>query len=332
MNAESPFYLLLLFLLVPVCAAVIWNYRRGRVSRGRLMENPEELSGGNDIFGRYFVKIFLRALFFCVFLVLSLLALADISWGTSPEPEDKSGLDIVIALDVSRSMLAQDSPPQRLQTAADISLGLMQGLGHSRFAVAAFRGAAVLAVPMTEDRQILEAFFQNLSPSVVSFPGTSVESGLELALGAFPSGTASHKVIVLLSDGESLSNFSGAGAEKAGALGIPVFTVGIGGAEGSLIRLADGSLVTGQDGRPVVTRLNEEALMRLAALSQGEYLSAREPGVLGRLTRKLRDFEEARGKMGFRIVPVRRYRGFLFAGFILLCASILVRSVKWKKN
>jgi Ca-activated chloride channel family protein len=327
-SAGSPFYLLFLLVLVPLAAAAMRNYRQGRISRGRLTESPE----GNDLFGRYFVKIFLSTLLFCVFLVFSLLALADISWGTAPEPEDKSGFDVVLALDVSRSMLAQDSSPYRLRAAADISLGLMQGLERSRFAAAAFKGAAILAVPMTEDRQILEAFFQTISPSVVSSPGTSVESGLELALEAFPGGTASHKAIVLLSDGESLSDFSGEGAQRAAALGIPVFTVGIGGAEGSVIRLADGSLVTGKDGQPVVTRLNENALMRIAALSQGEYFSSREPGIVSRLTQRLRDFEESRGRMGFRLAAVRRYRGFLFAGFLLLCASIFVRSIKWKKN
>jgi Ca-activated chloride channel family protein len=185
---------------------------------------------------------------------------------------------------------------------------------------------------MTEDRQILETFFQNVSPSVAAFAGTNLESGLKLAIEAFPTGTASHKAVVLLSDGESLTDFHGGNTEEAAARGIPVFAVGIGAPEGSVIRLADGSLVTGKDGQPVVTRLNESALMRIAALSRGEYFSSREPGVVSRLTQKLRGFEESRGKMGFRLVPVRRYRGFLFAGFLLLCASILVRSIRWKKD
>ncbi|MDR1931536.1 MAG: VWA domain-containing protein [Spirochaetales bacterium] len=333
MNVENPFYLLLLLILIPVAAAAVWNYRQGRVSRGRLTGDTEGGgAGANDVFNRFFVKTFLSTLFFCAFLVLALLALADISWGTSPEPEDRSGLDVVIAVDVSRSMLAQDSPAQRLRTAADICLGLMQGLPRCRFAVVVFRGAALLAVPMTEDRQILESFFQNISPSVAGSAGTSVESGLDLALEAFPAGTASHKAIVLLSDGESLAGFPGASAEKAETLGIPVFTVGTGAAEGSVIRLADGSLLTGKDGRPVVTRLNENALRAIAGLSRGEYFSSREPGVTSRLAQKLLDFEESRGKMGFRLVSVHRYRGFLFAGFLLLCAAVLVRSIKWRKN
>jgi Ca-activated chloride channel family protein len=327
-----PLYLLLLLLLVPLILTALGGYRRGRISRARLSGNPEGSDPeANDIFEGFFVKTFLSSLFFCGVFVCSVLALADISWGKEPAPEDHSGLDVMLVLDVSRSMLAQDAQPYRLRAAADIALELVQGLGHARFGVVAFKGGAVQAVPLTEDRQILETFFQQISPAVVRAPGTSVESGLEEALGAFPAGTASHKVIVLLSDGESLSDFTGGSAGKAGAEGIPIFAVGLGATSGSTIRMPDGDFLTGKDGRPVVTRLNAEALMTVADLSGGEYFSARETAA-GLLAERLRDFEESRGRMGFRLVPVRRYRSFLLAGFALLWASILVRSIKWEKG
>jgi Ca-activated chloride channel family protein len=326
---ENPLGLFFLFLLVPVVYAALRNYLGAKTFRRRLAGGGGPEDGD---FGRFFVRFFLHTVFFCSFLVFSVLALADISWGTAPQTEDRNGLDVALALDVSRSMLAQDSPPTRLKTACDIALGLIQGLGDSRFAVAAFKGGGVLAVPLTEDREILEAFFQDVSPSVVNAPGTSVESGLETALAAFPPGTASHRAIVLLSDGESLANSTGASAEKAAALGIPVFAVGIGGAGGSVIRLPGGDLLPGPGGRPVVTRQNTQALEAIAGISGGEYFSSGEPGLISRLQGKLADFAESRGKMGFRLAPVHRYRSFLLAGFLLLCASILVRSVKWKKK
>jgi Ca-activated chloride channel family protein len=326
---ENPAALFFLFLLVPVVYAALRNYLGAKAFLRRLAgeEGPED-----EEFGRFFVRIFLHTVFFCVFLILSVLALADISWGMAPETEDKNGLDVAVALDVSHSMLAEDSPPTRLKTACDIALGLMQGLGDSRFAAAAFKGGAVLAVPMTEDRETLEAFFLDANPSVVNAPGTSVESGLETALAAFPPGTASHRAIVLLSDGESLTDFTGKSAEKAAALDIPIFAVGIGGGEGSVIRLPDGNLLAGTEGRPVVTRQNRKALEAIAAISGGEYFSFREPGLISRLTTRLSGFAESRGKMGFRLAPVHRYRSFLLAGFLLLCASILVRSIRWKKK
>jgi Ca-activated chloride channel family protein len=329
---EHPLYLLFLLLLIPLVLISLGGYRRGKIYRALLSGNP----GGsppetNDIFGGFFVKSFLSALLFCGVLVFSVLALADISWGREPAPEDYSGLDVMLVLDVSRSMLAQDAAPCRLRAAADIALGLIHGLNRARFGVVAFKGGAVRAVPLTEDRQVLEAFFQQVSPSVVQTPGTSVESGLEEALGAFPAGTASHKVIVLLSDGESLSDFTGGSAGKARAEGIPVFAVGIGRTKGSTIRTPDGTLLTGKDGRPVITRLNAEALMTVAELSGGGYFAAGEPSA-GLLAEKLRDFEESRDRLGFRLVPARRYRGFLLAGFALLWASIFVRSIKWKKG
>ncbi|MDR1626010.1 MAG: VWA domain-containing protein [Spirochaetia bacterium] len=329
MKLENPLGLFFLLLLVPVVYAALRNYLGAKTFRRRLAggEGPED---GDS--GRFFARVFLHTVFFCAFLVFSVLALADISWGTAPQTEDRSGLEVALALDVSRSMLAEDSPPTRLKTACDIALGLIQGLGGSRFAVAAFKGGAVLAVPMTEDRETLEAFFLDAGPPAVNAPGTSVESGLETALAAFPPGTASHRAIVLLSDGESLENSSGESARKAAALGIPVFAVGIGGAGGSVIRLPGGNLLAGPGGRPVVTRQNQEALEAIARVSGGEYFSFREPGLISRLTDRLRGFAESHGKMGFRLAPVHRYRSFLLAGFFLLCASILARSVKWKKK
>jgi Ca-activated chloride channel family protein len=330
-NARDPGYLFFLLFLIPIILAALRGYKQGRVSRERLTGMRDGESSAGVFGGWFFVRIFLGALLFCAFFVFSVLALADISWGTAPEPEDRSGLDIVVTLDVSRSMLAPDNQPSRLRAAAGIAQGLVQSLPHSRFAVVAFKGASIIAVPMTEDRQILETFFQDVSPSVVSSPGSSLEAGMELALNAFPQGNPSHRAIVLLSDGESLQTFSTRSAEKAGEAGVPVFCIGMGGAEGSVIRLEGAGLVTRRDGTPVVTRQNAQVLKTISDVSQGEYFSSREPGVVSRLARKLQDFEESRGKMGFRLVPVRRYRSFLLAGFLLLCASVLVRSGKWKK-
>ncbi|MCL1818155.1 MAG: VWA domain-containing protein [Spirochaetaceae bacterium] len=328
MKAESPAVFFLLAALVPLVLAAFAGYRRGKAARG-LFEGAEDGAGSSTLF---FVRSLLDALFFCLFLVFSVFALAGILWGTAPEAEDKSGLDVVVVLDVSRSMLAQDEEPSRLAAARDTARGLLQSLPRARFAVVAFKGSAIIAIPMTEDRQILETFFQNVSPAAVNAPGTNVEAGLELALEAFPRGTASHRAIVLLSDGEALSDFSLRSAEKAGAEGIPVFPVGLGSDEGSVIRLPDGSLITGKDGKPVITRRNAPLLEKAASLSQGAYFSSREPGLTGRLTEKLRDFGDAREKMGFRLAPKKSYRSFLFAGFLALCAAVCVRSLKWKKS
>jgi len=327
-NVENPLQLFFLFILVPVVFLAVQNYRRGKIFRGHLTGSGE----GHELFGIFFVKVFLGTLFFCVFLVFSVLALAGISWGTAPEPEDKSGLDIVIAIDVSRSMLATDSPPSRLRAAADISLGLVQSLHRSRFAVVAFKGDALLAIPMTEDRQILDVFFREISPSVVSAPGTNLEAGLGLSINAFPSGIPGHRAIVLLSDGESLSDFPAGSAEKAKKEGIPVYTVGMGGEEGAVIRVEGGGLVSGRDGKPVVTRRSAGILKTIAEVSQGEYFSCDEPGIISRLTQELQDFEASRGRMGFRLAPVRRYRGFLLAGFLFLIAAVLARSIRWKRK
>ena len=326
MKTETPLAFFLLVGLIPVILVALRNYRQGRAAR-------ELLAGtdGSQASAWFFVRSLLDALFFCLFLVCSVLALAGIVWGTAPESEDLSGLDIAVVLDVSRSMLAQDEEPSRLEAACTTARGLLQSLPRARFAVVAFKGNAIIAIPMTEDRQVLETFFQNVSPAVVNAAGTNVESGLELALEAFPLGTASHRAIVLLSDGESLSDISLRSAEKSGAEGIPIFALGLGTEEGSVIRLPGGGLVMGKDGQPVITRLGATLLEKAAGLSQGAYFSFREPGIVARLTEKLRDFDDSRTRMGFRLAPRKSYRSFLLAGFLALCAAVFVRSLKWKK-
>lgn len=326
MTMGNPEYLILLLLPLPVVFIALGNYRKGRGSLALLSGRAD----GEDVFGWYMVKIFFGVASFCIFLILSVIALADLSWGKAPVEEDRSGLDVMFVMDVSRSMLAQDIAPNRLKAAADIAQGVMQGLPDARFGVTAFKGGAVTLVPMTEDQQVLESLLNNLNTGLVNAPGTSLESGIEEALRSFPAGTERRRVIILLSDGESLETYTGRSAVRAGEEGIPVFAIGAGSAEGSTIRLSDGTLVTGRNRRPVVTRLNEEALRSAAESSGGVYFTAREPGIVSRLLEEILSFEEARGRMGFRLVSVRRYRGFLLAGFIFLLLSLLIRSIRWK--
>jgi Ca-activated chloride channel family protein len=324
MSAGRPLELLFLLVLVPVTIAALVNYRRGKISR--------QLLTGEADGGVFFARSFFGGVFFCGFIVCCVLALADISWGKRPVREDTGGLDIMLALDVSRSMLAQDARPNRLAAAAEIAQGLLQGLSRARFGAVVFKGGAVRAVPLTEDRQALETFLDSLSPAMVQTPGSSVEAGIEEALRSFPGGTSgAGRAIVLLSDGESLPGVGGNAAAKAGALGVPVFAVGMGGGAGTIIRLSGGEILRGRDGANVVTRLNPGALKNTAENSGGAYFSGEDPGTLASLLDSLREFEDSRARMGFRLAPAPRYRDFLLAGFGLLCASVLARSAKLKR-
>jgi Ca-activated chloride channel family protein len=328
MTVGSPWFLALLLSLPIVAPLALRNFNRGRKSLALLTGR----SPGDDFFGRYMIASFFGTALFCGFLFFAAIAAADFSWGRKPVEEDRSGLDVIFVLDVSRSMLAADTPPSRLAAAADIALGVMQGLPEARFGAVAFKGRGVPVVPVTEDHPSLEAFFGNAGSGIVAEPGTHLESGLDAALSAFPAGTERHRAVVLLSDGESLANFTGRSASRSGEEGVPIFAVGFGGKEGSSIRLPDGTLLTTGGKKPVVTRLNEGNLRTAADLSGGAYFSAREPGVVSRLVDEILDFAEARGATGFRLVSVRRYRGFLLAAFLCLAASVLVRSVRWKKE
>ncbi len=328
MKIGAPWLLLLLPLVPAAALLALWNHRRGRKSLILLTGRAP----GDDFFGHHLVVTFFSTGFFCAFLFFAILAAADFSWGRKTVEEDRSGLDLVFLLDVSRSMLAPDAPPNRLRAAVDAARGVMQGLPEARFGIVAFKGRGVPVVPVTEDHGALESFFAHAGSGVVAEPGTRLDSGLEAALAAFPSGSRRHRAVVLLSDGESQGVFTDGGVSRYAQEGIPVFAVGFGGKEGSTIRLPDGSLIMGRNRRPVVTRLEEKTLRAAAEISGGAYLSGREPGLAGKLVDRIQGFAESRGLSGFRLVPAGRYRGFLFAALGSLGVSVLVRSVRWKRK
>lgn len=326
MRIDNPQYFL--FLFIPVCIALVSfpAYLMGRSSIAALTKRPEN----EDFFTRYLVKSFFSLLFFLLFSVFAVLALVGFSWGRTPVEEDRSGLDVIFVVDVSRSMLARDTSPDRLTAAANLARGLIGGLPSVRFGVVAFKGVGVTVVPMTEDRFVLESFFDQISPSVLGSPGTSLESGLERAVESFPPATERHRLIMVLSDGESSSGSPKAAAVKAAEQGIPVFTVGFGTLEGSRIPLKDGGFVLDRNEKPVVTRLEEELLKDIALSAEGVYYSADEPGIVSRVIEGIRGYEESRLKLGFRLALTRRYRVFLLLAFFFLVCHVFIRSLRWK--
>lgn len=328
MRIEHPEYLLLLAFSGAAAYIGARNYFSGRASLIVLTGRSDD----DNFFNRYLVKSFFGTLFICFFIAFSVLALADISWGKVPVEEDRVGLDIVFSLDISRSMLAADAEPNRLKASTEIAGELVRRLPSARFGVVIFKGAGITAIPMTEDRSVLESFLEQVDPGMVNASGTDIESGLDAALAAFPAGTGRHRAIVLISDGESRGGGAMKNPIRAAEEGIPVFSIGVGGTEGSTIGLPGGGLVTGTGRKPVVTRLNEGALKNAAETTGGTYFSAAEPGTAGRVAEKILGFEESRGKTGFRLVSSRRYRVFLFAGFLALAMHILIGSLGWKKK
>src|SRR6266436_2180847 len=185
------------------------------------------------------VRLKLRLASVVLAVICLILALARPQWGFDWEPAKQRGLDIIVAIDTSKSMLAEDIAPNRLTRAKLAALDLMQQARADRLGLVAFAGSAFLQCPLTFDdgafRQSVEALDVNIIPQ----GGTAIAEAINTALAAFKEGD-NYKTLVLFTDGEDQDSGALEAAQKASDAGLHIFTVGIGTTEGELLRIRDG--------------------------------------------------------------------------------------------
>jgi Ca-activated chloride channel homolog len=221
----------------------------------------------------------LRALGLMGGLVLLALALAGPEWGSRMVEVRRQGVDVLIALDVSRSMLAEDIKPTRLQRAQQELSALIDQLQGDRVGVIAFAGNAQVACPLTSDYPAAKMFMSYLTPYSAAIPGTSLGDAIRLAVQTFPKGGEGYRVLVLLTDGEDHHSNPLDAAQEAKTAGIRILTVGFGTPGGEPIPIRDdGGRVTGYlkdaSGRSVVSKLDAGLLKQLADATGGAYWPA----------------------------------------------------------
>lgn len=208
--------------------------------------------------------------------LLLLLALARPQYGYSLEEVRQRGLDIVMVMDTSRSMLAADVSPDRL-TRAKLAARELQRLARAdRLALVAFAGTAFLQCPLTLDDNAFEQSLNLLGPDLLPQGGTAIGPAIEEALKAFKDSGRNHRVIVLFSDGEDHEGDALAAAARAAEQGVKIFTVGVGTATGDRLRQVDAqgrtTYILDEQNQPVVSRLNAELLRDIARKTGGDYL------------------------------------------------------------
>jgi Ca-activated chloride channel family protein len=315
-----------LLLLIPVIVLQIRGYFRGRRDLTHLGSHfsPEDVSS------LFVVKWFLSAFAFDVFLVFAVFAAAGLSWGQEPVEEDRTGLDVSIALDVSRSMLVSDLAPSRIDQARELIAVVARELPFARVSLVVFKGAATVLLPMTSDLASVEIVLEGVGPGLVTAPGTNIEEGLLMALDRFPSASLAHRTAVLITDGESLSGDIDDSLTRMRQSGIPLFTVLAGTAAGGAVPAGDGTALLDESGRPVISRANGAMLRRLASESGGTFLELGSATTAETLVAELTKFAQIRESEGFRLVPRQRYRLFLTIALATLLFSLMVRSIRWR--
>ena len=211
------------------------------------------------------------------------LALGGPQFGAELTMAKRRGVDIVIALDVSRSMLAEDIGPNRLQRARYQIGEVLDRLEGDRVGLVVFAGKAFVQCPLTLDYGALRLLLSVVDAGSIPVQGTAIGEALELARGCFDEGDRQHKAIVLFTDGEDHVADPTAAADKAAAEGVRIFAIGMGTSDGELIPIRqDGGGVDfhrDRAGNPVKTRLDEKVLREVAALSEGAYYRSSLRGV-----------------------------------------------------
>src|SRR5437773_2565498 len=276
MNFANPQMLWLLAVFPPLMLAFFWWSWRKRRQLVTQFIQARLLPGLTVGISPARLKIRLACLMLAVICLI--LALARPQWGFDWEQTRQRGLDIIVAIDTSKSMLAEDVLPNRLARAKLAALDLMRLAKSDRLGLIAFAGSAFLQCPLTVDdtasRQSVEALDVNIIPQ----GGTALAEAIETALTAFKEGD-NHKVLVLFTDGEDHDSGALEAAKKAARAGLKVFTVGLGTANGELLRATDekggASYIKDEQGNVVKSRLNESLLQQIANATGGFYRPSR---------------------------------------------------------
>jgi len=325
MTLQDPRALWALLAIIPIALIQLRGYALGRRDLTRLGQEMTDPS----VQTLFLVKSFFGALAFNAFIALAIVALAGPSWGEQPVEEDRENLDVVVAMDISRSMLASDVSPSRLSRGVSVIRSVSRQLSSTRFAVVVFKGDASILLPLTEDLNALETVLDGVSPNLVSTPGSDIERGLSQALDAFPPGTNAHRAVVLVSDGESLTGSPSRVARRSDDEGTPIITLLAGTSAGSTVPAGDGSNILDDEGRPIISTADPLSMQAISDLTGSPALDVDDVNVVTQLIEELEGHVERRDEAGSRLEPVPRHATFLALALVMLATSLAVRVVRW---
>ncbi|MFP3043843.1 VWA domain-containing protein [Treponema primitia] len=330
MSFDNPRVLFVLFLLIPAGFLAFFHYRKRRAVLGFLSRDA-----GDNLVSNLRFRYLVSAAAFTLFLACVIIALAEPRGGTRLVSETRRGVDVVFAIDLSRSMDVRDiSPggPSRLSRATSLVVELVNnpwftnrnlggGASGVRFGAAIGKGKGVLALPLTEDTEAILGFLSSLSGSAITGRGTNLESLIDAAAGAFQDAFPSRRRIILLSDGESLGGSLGDALDRATAAEISLIIVGLGSKEGGVVPLGNATL-QGEDGLPVISYLQDEALRNAAERTGGIYVNGNRSNAASQLANYLASLA-APGGLGSETTVKGFRRETRDLGYIFVIAALI---------
>ncbi len=332
MELDEKKYLYLLFILPLVVLVFLFNlYWKTKKQRefGDL-EMVKRLSPESSVF-----KPVLKLGVLLLALTGLILGLVNPKIGTKMETVKREGIDIVFAVDVSKSMLSEDVAPNRLDKSKQIVSQIINQLGSDRIGIVAYAGSAFPVLPITTDYSVAKMFLQSMNTDMVSSVGTSFNEAIKLSSTYFDDKKTS-KLLIMISDGEDHNEGAEEAAEEANKLGIKIITIGVGTEKGGTIPLKRNGIVEGfkRDGNNevVITKLVPESLTAIAKATKGGYVNGNNTKeVLEYIKNALNNIQktefEATEMADFQS-QFQWFLGFAFV-FLFLDIFLLERKTSW---
>ncbi|MBF1568862.1 MAG: VWA domain-containing protein [Prevotella shahii] len=323
---EDPIYLWLL-LLVPVLVLVALLGHRKRKKQLKAFGDPELLKDLMPDVSAYrpWVKLGLAVFAFALLVVM----LARPQMGTKITHEKRNGIEAVIAIDVSNSMMAQDVVPSRLEKSKLLIENLVDHFTHDRIGLVVFAGDAFVQLPITTDYVSAKMFLQNIDPSLVATQGTDIAKALNLSMRSFSQQKDIGKAVIVITDGEDHEGGALEAAKAANDKGVRVFILGIGSTKGSPIPLQEGGYLTDRNGQTVLTALNETMCKEIAQAGKGTYIHVDNTNdAQEKLNDELAKLQRADTQAVIYSEYGEQFQAVCIIVIILLIAEILILDIK----
>jgi Ca-activated chloride channel family protein len=325
MHFAQPEYLYLLFVIPAITAFFVFSLMQ-RKRRLKAFGNPGFIAQfmPDVSTSRPYAKFTMLMLALAVLIV----AVARPQFGQKQEVVKSEGLDVMIAIDISNSMLAEDMAPSRLGKAKQMLAQLLGKMENNRVGLVVFAGDAFVQMPITADYVSANMFLSSIAPDLIAVQGTAIGAAIERSLSSFDESSEAGKAIILITDGENHEDDAAAQAVQAAKMGVKLIVVGIGTPEGAPIPLRAGSSDFRKDrqGQVVVSRLNEAMAQEIAQAGGGIYLRADQSNTA------LRAIQAELDKLDKAAVTAKNYREqavpFLWLVLILLAVEVMVLDKK----
>ncbi len=322
------------FLLIPLLALVGLFIRTQylRKKRTKLWGNPETLAPlmPNVSYVRPPLKFYLQLLA----MILLVIVLAQPQFGSKEETVKKNGIEVMIALDVSNSMLAQDIQPSRLQKAKQILSQLIDRMEDDRVGLVVFAGDAYVQLPITSDYSGAKLFLSTINTGMVPFQGTSIGSAIDLSIKSFGEKKSNAgRAIIVITDGENHEDDAVAAAKLASKNGIQVHVIGMGSTDGGPIPIGGtASFKRDRDGNVVVSKLNEQMCSGIAQAGGGLYVRAdNTDAALRNVSKQLDNLAKADTEEKVFSQYNEQFQSFAIIALLLMIFEFLIfsRKNKW---